>query len=135
MGPQPAHPREVVLELGELDLELALRGVRVGGEDVQDHRGAVHDRGVERLLEVALLARRELVVGDDDVRVGRLDRALQFLDLAAAHVGVRVRRRAVLHRRADDVDPGGAQQLAQLGEIVALGKGGDEERPLFRALA
>ena len=27
--PQPSHPREVVFELSELDLELALRGVRV----------------------------------------------------------------------------------------------------------
>src|SRR3954451_23272532 len=43
VGPQPAHPREVVLELRELDLELALGRVRVSGEDVEDHRGAVDD--------------------------------------------------------------------------------------------
>ena len=62
MRPQPAHAREVVLELGQLDLELALGRVGVVGEDVEDDRGAVDHRHVERLLEVALLARAELVV-------------------------------------------------------------------------
>ena len=67
--PQAAHAGHVVLELGELDLHLALGRVGVAGEDVEDHRGAVEHRHVELGLEVALLARRELVVGDDDVRV------------------------------------------------------------------
>ena len=35
------------------------------GEDVEDQRGAVEDRQLELLLEVALLARRQLVVADD----------------------------------------------------------------------
>ena len=39
--PQAPHAREVVLELRELDLELALRRVRVRGEDVEDDRRAV----------------------------------------------------------------------------------------------
>ena len=43
--------------------------VRVAGEDVEDHRRAVDDRHAERLLEVALLARAELVVAGDHVRV------------------------------------------------------------------
>ena len=67
--PQAAHAREVVLELRELDLELALGAVRVAGEDVEDHRRAVDDRQAELGLEVALLARRELVVAGDDVGV------------------------------------------------------------------
>ena len=54
---RPAHAGHVVLELRELDLQLALGRVRVAGEDVEDHRGAVEHRHVERLLEVALLAR------------------------------------------------------------------------------
>ena len=53
VGPEPAHPREVVLELGELDLQLALGRVRVVGEDVEDDRGSVDHRHAERLLEVA----------------------------------------------------------------------------------
>ena len=71
--PQAAHAGHVVFELGELDLHLALGRVGVAGEDVEDHRGAVDHRHVELGLEVALLARRQLVVGDDDVRVGLLE--------------------------------------------------------------
>src|SRR6516165_9681679 len=57
VGPQPPHPGQVVLELGQLDLKLALGRVGVGGEDVEDDRGAVDHRQAQRLLEVALLAR------------------------------------------------------------------------------
>ena len=71
MGPETPHPRQVVLELRELDLELALGGVRMVGEDVEDHRGAVDNGRAERLLEVALLSRRELVVDGDQVGVVR----------------------------------------------------------------
>ena len=46
MGPQAPHPGEVVLELRELDLELALGAVRVRGKDVQDDRGPVDHRHV-----------------------------------------------------------------------------------------
>ena len=78
MGPEPAHAGEVVLELGQLDLELALGRVGVVGEDVEDDRRAVDHRHVERLLEVALLARLELVVAGHEVgpRVG--DRLLEL---------------------------------------------------------
>jgi hypothetical protein len=41
--PQAAHAREVVLELRELDLELALGRVGVVGEDVEDDRRAIDD--------------------------------------------------------------------------------------------
>ena len=44
-----------------------------------------------------------------------------------------MRRLAVLDDLADDRDAGGAQQLAQLGEIVALGQRGDAERALLGA--
>ncbi len=73
MRPEAPHSREVVLELSQLDLELALGGVRVVGEDVEDHRGAVDHGHAERLLEVALLPRRELVVDGNEVRVVRCE--------------------------------------------------------------
>ena len=110
--PQAAHPREVVLELRELDLELALGAVGVRGEDVEDDRGAVDHRDSERRLEVALLARRELVVAGDEVRVGGGELGLQLLELAGAEIRVRVRLLAALDHLADRRDAGGAQQLA-----------------------
>ena len=82
--PQPAHAGEVVLQLGELDLELALGAVGVGGEDVEDDRGAVDDRHAEGLLEVALLARGELVVTGHEVGVGAPELGLDLLELAAS---------------------------------------------------
>ena len=133
MRPQAAHAREVVLELRELDLQLALGAVRVPGEDVEDHRRAVDDRHPELRLEVALLARRELVVAGDDVGVELLGGRLDLLELARAEVGVGVRRLAVLDDLADDRDARRAQQLVQLGEVVALGQRGDAECALLGA--
>ncbi len=134
VAPQPAHAREVVLELGELDLELALGAARVRGEDVEDHGRAIDDRQAERLLEVALLARGQLVVAGDQVRVAGLRGGLRLGDLAGPEVGVRVRLLAALDHLADDRHAGGAQQLAQLGEVVALGQRRDAERALARAV-
>ena len=53
-APQAGQP---VAQLGQLDLGLALLGVGVLGEDVEDHRGAVDGGAAEDLLEVALLGR------------------------------------------------------------------------------
>jgi hypothetical protein len=131
--PQPAQAGHVVLELRELDLQLALGGARVASEDVEDHGGPVDDRHAELLLEVALLARRELVVADDDVRVGVLSGLLDLLELARAEVGVRVRLVAVLDDLAHDDAARGAQQLAQLGEVVAAVEHGDQEGALLGA--
>ena len=90
VGPQAPHAGEVVLQLRELDLELALGRVCVVGEDVEDDRGAVDHRDVERRLEVALLARNELVVAGDQVGAVTLDLRAQLGELAAPEVAVRV---------------------------------------------
>ena len=103
--PQAAHARHVVLELGELDLHLALGAVGVVGEDVEDHRGAVDHRQLERRLEVALLARRQLVVAGDQVGVGRFEQGLELLHLARPEVEVGMRLVAVLDQLADHGRP------------------------------
>ena len=64
MLPHASHARKVVLELRELDLELALGASSVLSEDVEDQLGPVHDPELERILEPSLLARVELVVDD-----------------------------------------------------------------------
>ena len=119
MGPQAAQAGEVVLELGELDLELALGRVGVVGEDVEDHGRPVHHRDAELGLEVPLLARSQLVVAGDQVRVPGRDLALQLVDLAPAEVAVGVGLVAVLDQVAGGRHPGGPEQLLQLGELVA----------------
>src|SRR5437660_2202905 len=112
VAPQSAHAREVVLELRELDLELALGAAGVRGEDVEDHGCSIDDRKAERLLEVALLARGELVVAGDEVRVALLGRGLRLPNLAWTEVGVRMRLGAALHELADDRYACGSQKLA-----------------------
>jgi hypothetical protein len=51
VAPHASHAREVVLELGEFDLELALGAHGVQREDVEDELRPVEDADVERLLE------------------------------------------------------------------------------------
>ena len=135
VAPQAAHAREVVFELRELDLELALGAAGVRGEDVEDHGRAVDDRQADRLLEVALLARasarRRRRSG---WRRTACAAAFASATLPGPEVGVRVRLLAALDHLADDADAGGAQQLAELGEVVALRQRGDAEGALARAL-
>ena len=66
VGPHPGQARQVVLELGELDLEPPLAGAGVAGEDVEDQGAAVEDLAVGDLLEVPLLVRAQLVVDDEE---------------------------------------------------------------------
>ncbi len=79
--PEPAHAREVVLELCQLHLQLALGRVGMVGEDVEDDRGAIDDRHAQRLLEVALLARQQLVVAGHQVGVASSTARLSSVSL------------------------------------------------------
>src|SRR5205823_7585508 len=76
--------RQEVVELGQLDLRLALPGARVQGEDVQDQRRAVDDLHSQALFEVSKLARRELVVQDHRVRPRAVHGVVQLPHLAPA---------------------------------------------------
>ena len=129
--PQAAHAGHVVFELGELDLHLALGGVGVGGEDVEDQRGAVEHRDVQRGLQVALLARRELVVGDDHVRVVLFEQGLELVHLAGAEIEVRVRVVAPLRELADRRGAGGAQELLELLQVIHVRRRSDAEGALL----
>ena len=134
VGPEAPHAGHVVFELGELDLQLALGRVGVVGEDVEDHRGAVDHRHPQRRLEVALLARRQLVVAGDQVGVAGGDLLLQLLQPAAAEVAVGVGLGALLGGLAGGGDAGRAQQLLELGERLPVDLApvddADRQRPL-----
>jgi hypothetical protein len=77
----------VVSELGKLDLEHALLGMGVLGEDIEDQGNAVHDVTLKRLLEVALLGGTQVVVEYDDVDVLDLRNGDKFLELPASDEG------------------------------------------------
>src|SRR5439155_27226380 len=94
--PEAAHTRQVVLELGELDLELALGTDGMLGEYVEDELRAVDDPCLEGVHEQSLLRRLQLVVDDQNVGRRAAECLLQLLELSLAHVGARIRPDAVL---------------------------------------
>ncbi len=116
--PHPAHPREVVFELRELDLELALSADGVLGEDVEDELRAVDDARLELVLERALLRGAELVVDDEHLRLRLRVGLLELVELPFADERARVWARAVLDDLRDRVDPCGARELLELGDLV-----------------
>ena len=118
MRPQSPHAGEVVLELRQLDLELPLGRVSMVGEDVQDHGRPVDHRNAERLLEVPLLPRHQLVVDGDQVRVVRGDLPLQIGELAPPQVAVGVRLGAGLGHLPRRGDARRAQKLLQFGKRI-----------------
>ena len=135
MAPQPAHAGEVVFELCQLDLQLALGAVGVRGEYVQDHRGAVDHRQAQRLLEVALLPGAQLVVAGDQVGVAGARHGADLGHLAGAEVGVGMRSLATLNELAHDAHAGGAHELFELPQVLSVGHARHAQRPLARALS
>ena len=110
--------RQRVLELRELDLELAVPALGALGEDVEDELRAVDDLEVGELRDGARLRGRELAVEDEHVRV-ELDRADDdLLELALAHDELRVDVVAHLDDASADLDARGARELAELAHAL-----------------
>src|SRR5262249_40678336 len=89
MRPRARQARQEVVELRQLDLQLALEAAGAGGEDVEDQLAAVEHLDVEALGEGALLAWAQVLV-DDHHRGAMLTHGLlELLDLALADEGGR----------------------------------------------
>ena len=91
MLPQASHPRQVVLQLRQLDLQLSLGGDGMLREDVEDELGAVDDPQLELILEAPLLAGIQVVVDDDGLGLGLSDSGFQFDKLSFSDVGPGIR--------------------------------------------
>jgi hypothetical protein len=132
--PHAPHAGKVVLQLGELDLQLALGARGVLGEDVEDQLRAVDDAQLELVLEPALLAGVEVIVDEKGFRPAPRDRLLELGELPLPHVGARIGRGTALDELSDRFDAGGAQELPHFGELVvlvhSLAQHGDEEAAL-----
>ena len=132
--PHPPHARQVVLELCELDLELALGAAGMLGEDVEDQLRAVDDARRQRVLEVALLARIELVVDEERLGSSVRELGLELPELPLADIAALVGPRTALDQLAHRLDAGGTRKLTQLVELVLLvhprSQHGDDESPL-----
>src|SRR5262249_43971635 len=115
-----AHPRQVVLELRELHLELALGADGMLREDVEDQLCPIDDARLQGVFELPLLGGVELVVDDQRVRLRFAEGLPELLELALPHVRAPVRAGAMLDELADALDARRAQELAQLPELLAL---------------
>ena len=131
-APHAEQPRQAVLELRKLHLELALARLGAHGEDVEDEHGAVDDGHAERLLQIAHLHGGELVVKDDQVRLERVDVERELVRLARADVGRVVHGAPPLERPADDLHPGRFRKGGELAERIVPVRPLDahEDRPV-----
>ena len=104
------------------------------GEDVEDQLRPVDDARLQRVLELPLLHRSELVVDEQDVRPGGRVGVLEFHELALADVAARIRLRTVLDERPHGLDACGSRQIPQLGQLIfrigPLGENCDDEPAL-----
>ena len=128
-----AQSRQAVSQQRQLDLQLALLGVGVLGENIEDHGRAVDHRPAHDLLKVALLGGRELVVEHDRVGVDGKTRRQQILSLALADEGGRLGSVAALHDAVGLVGAGGVDEQRQLVErrldvVEIAGRDGDTDQ-------
>ncbi len=137
--PHASHPREVVFELREFDLELPLGRDGVLREDVEDQLRAVDHSRRERILERPLLRRLELLVDDQHLGARLPVGGLQLLELPLADVGPRVGPCPMLDDVPHRCDTGRARKLAELPELVfvvgAVRKDGEQQAALGLELA
>jgi hypothetical protein len=104
------------------------------GEDVEDQLRSVDHARQQRILEVALLARVELVVDEERVGSSLPELGLQLPELPLPDVAALVGPRPPLDELAYRFDAGGARKLTQLVELVLFvgtrSQHGDDESPL-----
>ena len=115
--------------MSQFALQRAFAGSRARSENFQNESGPVEHLDVPGALQIALLARPERAIDDDefDAKFGKL--ALQFLDLAFAHQRRRARPRDRHDNRTDHIEGDGSGEAH--GFVKAgFGRAGLASRPL-----
>jgi hypothetical protein len=107
-----------VLQLRELDLQLAFEAPGTLREDIEDQPCTVQYPALEFALEVAFLARRQGRREYDQLGLVPCDTGTYFRELAAADEMLRIR---TLSGARDLVDHDGASGYCQLRKFLAFG--------------
>ncbi len=107
-------PRQQVIQLGKLHLKLAFTTARVSRKDIKNELGTVDHPGVHFFFDIALLGRREFVVHQDQVSLGRRSGAGDLLQLAFTDQSGRIGTITVLHKFAGNLRARGGCQFAEL---------------------
>ena len=89
MAPKPRQSRQQMLQLRQLDLQLAFTGPGPLSENIQNQRRAIQNLAIEDLLQIAALRRRKFVVENDriDIRPAAMQRKLVRLAFANERPG------------------------------------------------
>src|SRR5207253_4821123 len=109
------QPRQQVLQLRELDLQLAFARARPAREDVENQLRAVDDLAPDLFLDLPQLCGRQLAVEDHDVHAGLRGGCGQRFDFAGAEIRGRIRFRPLLQHAEHDV---GAGRIGEAGELL-----------------
>src|SRR5205814_10454834 len=113
----PAHqPRQQVLELRQLDLQLAVGALRASSKYIKYQLRPIEDLQGRRLGNMTRLQRRQVAVEDEQVRAQRHRADEDVLQLALADQRARVGIAAALQDGIEDFDAGGARELGKFRE-------------------
>ena len=116
MGPAAHQARTLVVQMRQFDLKRAFAGGGAFAEDFQDDGGAVQHLAVPRLLQVALLDRRQVRVHDDHIRLLIPGQDADLFDLPAADQGCGRRPRQRRHQGFHHVKVDGGRQANRFGQ-------------------
>ncbi len=106
-----------MLELRQLDLQLALVGAGALGEDVEDQPRTREHTALQSLLEIAFLARRKIVIEDRDLCLARRTRCSDFIDLARTDVEPGIWLAARAAENGHHIGTGRARQVLELDTV------------------
>jgi len=124
MAPVAGEAGEEVLELGELDLELAFAGAGALGKDIEDQGSAVENLALEDLFEIPALGGGEFVVEDDGIDLVLAAFVGEFGGLAGADEGTGVGGFEFLGAGAGDLAAGGGGEFGEFIEGIVDFPGG-----------
>ena len=110
----PGQPRQQIVQLRQLHLQLAFPRARPPRENIQDQLGPVEHLDVQRPLQIALLRGRQIAVENDHRGVVKMNLALQLLHFAGADQSGRIRAGAALDLAFGDLRAGAHRQRLQL---------------------
>jgi hypothetical protein len=102
--PRPGQPGKTILILGQFHLKLTLSRTGMLGENVEDEPGPIQDLDVipNRFLQVSQLARRELIIKDDQITAKVTAQLHELIHFPRAHEGGRVKACQALPRLTCD---------------------------------
>ena len=120
VGPAAHQARGDVFQLRELDFELAFEAAGALRENIENQAVSIEHAAAGELLEVALLARRERVIDQDDVGGVVFGDGPNFVGLAAAHEEAGIGTLAAARHGGNGLGPGRDGELPELLQILGI---------------